>query len=122
MKKIYGKDKMNVYYAENFGENNKFCIKIDDIWHIGCFQGTFKQAKKAIKRKYNNQEAKEYINKLKNAKKFDPETFNWEVYSDYIARHCPDKIVPELYSWKKYSWVVAEYAPEYAEKYKEYIK
>ena len=47
-------------FAINFGKKNMAITLTDGIYTIGCFQGTYEEAKQAITDKYGN----EYIAKL----------------------------------------------------------
>lgn len=44
---------------------------------------------------------------------FDPKRFNWDLYSWFVARYCPEHLDPEKYNWEKDGWAVPMYCPEH---------
>jgi hypothetical protein len=42
----------------------------------------------------------------------DPLKYNWERDSRYVAEYCPEKLDPERYNWEEYSSDVAKYCPD----------
>ena len=44
---------------------------------------------------------------------FDPERFNWEHYSHFVAQYCPQHFDPNRFNWEEYSYYVARYCPQF---------
>ena len=42
----------------------------------------------------------------------DAEKFDWKRYGYYIAKYCPDKLEVEKYNWKEHRWAICEYCPD----------
>jgi len=62
------KNELDIGFAENAGSSNRTIIRIEDLFYIGCFKGSYKEAFEAISKKYKEVELKKYIAKLDESK------------------------------------------------------
>jgi hypothetical protein len=114
-------------YVNGCGENSRTIFTPDGgvTIYIGCSVYTPDEARNAIARRYADRpelmvKYLSAVDRLVNDDTpFDPEQFNWEVYSDELVRHTPQYFDPDRYNWEAYSWAVVKYAPQYfdAERY-----
>jgi len=62
------KNKLDIGFADKAGEYNRTIIRVRDLFIIGCFEGSYNEAFKAISKKYQGAELKKYLDKLDESK------------------------------------------------------
>ena len=107
-------------WVANCGDYTRtiFAVTGIDQVHIGCFSGTFEDAERTNLNKYFDADYQDKLHELHKQwqdpeYRFDPEKFNWELYSWAVAEYCPEHFDPDKYNWEKDSYEVARYCPEH---------
>lgn len=113
-------------FAINCGKKDRVIYLKDNIYYIGCFEGNYKEAKKAILEKYDGYEASKYINKLDECK--IPKTNNeLEIFKDsknWVIRQMTTKYSNKYHFKFKddESWLVRMAVAKCSDKYHEQLK